>query len=176
MQKKTINHPKADEVARIRFQTKMLQYELANRHIVHLDESGFALDAPRTHGYTLRGERCYGSWDWHARGQLNAIGAIINFKFLTVTFFDSYIDSDVFYAWVTQDLLPKTPPRSVIVMDNASFHKREDIMKAFLNAGHEVVFLPPYSPDLNPIEHKWAQAKSLRRKLKCHPYKLFDFL
>ena len=79
--KKTLNHPKVDEVARTRFQATMVKYEYFDqRPIVYVDESGFALDAPRTHGYTQKGKRCYGRRDWHAKGRLNAIGAILNFE------------------------------------------------------------------------------------------------
>jgi transposase len=144
--------------------------------IVYLDESGFAVDSPRTHGYSEKGKRYYAKKDWHARGRLNAIGAIIDFVFLTVSLFDCNIDSDVFYAWITKDLLPKTPPNSVIVMDNASFHKRKDIVEAIESEGHIVEFLPPYSPDLNPIEHKWAEAKAKRRKERCNINDLFSHL
>jgi transposase len=152
----------------------MLRYEcIEKRPIVYLDESGFAVDAPRTHGYTQKGHRCYGRKDWHARGRLNAIGAIVNFEFLCVDLWDCNINSDVFYAWLTQSLLPNCPPKSIIVMDNASFHKREDILAAIEEAGHTLEFLPPYSPDLNPIEKKWAQAKSIRRELLCSPAETF---
>jgi len=143
-------------------------------NIVYLDESGFAVDSPRTHGYTKKGRRCYARKDWHARGRLNAIGAIAGFVFLTVCLFDCYIDSDIFYAWLTGDLLPKVPPRSVIVMDNAAFHKRKDMTEAIESAGHIPEYLPPYSPDLNPIEHKWAQVKSVRRKERCDVHELFS--
>lgn len=132
------------------------------------------MDSPRTHGYSGKGRRCYAEKDWHARGRLNAIGAIIGFAFLTVCLFGLDIDSDVFYVWLTEDLLPKTPPDSVIVMDNAAFHKRKDMIEAIENAGHIPEFLPPYSPDLNPIEHKWAQAKSVRRRERCGAYELFS--
>jgi transposase len=63
-----------------------------------------------------------------------------------------------------QDLLPKLPLHSVVVMDNATFHKRQDTRDAIQNAGHTLEYLPAYSPDLNPIEHKWAQAKALRKQ------------
>ena len=63
-----------------------------------------------------------------------------------------------------QDLLPKIQEKSVIVMDNATFHKRKDIVQAIKDQGHILEWLPPYSPDLNPIEQKWAQAKSIKRK------------
>lgn len=140
---------------------------------MYLDESGFAINTPRTHGYSLKGNRCYGKHDWHSKGRINAIGAIIGFVFLTVCLFDGNINSDVFSAWLLKDLLPKTPPQSVIVMDNAPFHKRQDIEKAILSQGHTLEYLPSYSPDLNPIEHKWAQAKTIRRRLNCSVQDLF---
>ena len=85
---------------------------------------------PRTHGYSERGKRCYGTHTWQAKGRVNAIGAIIDFVFLSVGLFNANIDSDIFYAWLTQALLPKIPPNSVLVMDNASFHKRADTKTA----------------------------------------------
>jgi len=139
-----------------------------------VDESGFALDSPRTHGYTEKGERCYGQKDWHAKGRQNAIGAIIGFTFLSICLFDCNINSDVFYAWLTGDLLPNTPPDSVIVMDNATFHKRSDMGSAITDAGHIPEYLPPYSPDLNPIENKWAEAKSVKRRENLKPYEFFS--
>jgi len=131
---------------------------------VYVDESGFALDMPRLRGYCKIGKRCWDSCDWHAKGRINVIGAIIGFTFLTVCLFDSYIDSDIFYAWLTQDLLPKISLPSVIVMDNATFHKRKDMVEAIEREGHILEYLPPYSPDLNPIEHKWFVAKAKRKK------------
>jgi len=128
---------------------------------------------PRTHGYTPRGKRCFGVKDWQAKGRVNVIGALLGATLLTASLFDCHIDSDVFHAWTVQELLPQCPPGAVIVMDNAAFHKRHDIQQAILNAGHHLEFMPPYSPDLNPIEHKWAQAKSIRSATHCTVEKLF---
>lgn len=140
-----------------------------------MDESGFALDAPREKGYSKKGEKCYASKDWHARGRVNAIGAITNFKLFNVCLFHCNINSDVFYLWLTQELLPNTPKKAVIVLDNATFHKRNDMLLAVQEQGHTLEFLPPYSPDLNPIEKKWAQAKSIRRKFGYTPEELFIY-
>lgn len=129
---------------------------------------------PRTHGYSPIGKRCYGVKDWHARGRINVIGALLGATLLTVTLFSDNINSDVFASWTQQDLIPKLPNNSVIVMDNATFHKREDIKNAIKNAGHTLVFQPAYSPDLNPIEHKWAEAKAIRRKYNCSVEDIFD--
>lgn len=122
---------------------------------------------PRTHGYALKGKRCVGIHDWGARGRTNVIGALLGATLLTISLFSTTINAKVFTAWVVQDLLPKLPEKSIVVMDNASFHKGKGLKKALEDAGHTLLYLPPYSPDLNPIEKKWAQAKATRRKLRC---------
>ena len=97
----------------------------------------------------------------------------MNGLLITVALFKFNVNADIFHAWVTQDLLPKMPVGSVIVMDNASFHKREDIVNSIQQAGCIAEFLPPYSPDFNPIEHTWAQFKSIRNNIRCSIDELF---
>ncbi len=129
---------------------------------------------PRTHGYAAQGQRCWGTQDWQPKGRTNVIGALLGTVLMAVGLFFCSINSDVFYAWVTQRLLPTLPPHCVIVMDNTSFHKRLDIQQAISKTGHRIEYLTPYSPALNPIEHKWAQAKSKRRDLNCSLDALFS--
>ena len=129
---------------------------------------------PRTHGYSPKGERAYGTHAWNEKGRINVIGAITNQVFLTLCLFSQNINADTFFAWVTQDLLPKIQPNSVIVMDNASFHKRTDITDAIKQKKCILEWLPTYSPDLNPIEKKWAEVKAKRRKQKCTTEELFE--
>ena len=128
---------------------------------------------PRTHGYAPIGARCYGKHDWHARGRTNVIGAITDNQFITTCIFEANVNSDVFYAWLTNDLLPKLSEKTVIVMDNATFHKRSDMIEAIKESGHILEYMPPYSPDLNPIEHKWHEAKAKKREKQCSVMKLF---
>jgi transposase len=169
-------HPKAKEEERQAFQEKIKNYQEQNKSVVYIDESGFAHDMPRNYGYAVKGERCYGKHDWGARGRTNAIGALIGNDLLTVSLFDENINTEIFNGWAYQDLMPKLPKAAVIVMDNAAFHKSSEMKNIIESAGHILEYLPPYSPDLNPIEHKWAQAKSLRRKHSCDIDSLFkDF-
>jgi hypothetical protein len=168
--KKTLSHPKADENARRIFQDKIKAYQTDDKPIVYLDESGFAHNMPRTHGYAPIGEPCLGKHDWHAKGRTNVIGALLASTLLTVTLFTGTL------AWRWQDLLPKLPPNSVVVMDNAPFHKRTDSQQLIEQAGYLLEFLPPYSPDLNLIEHKWAQSKARQRRKNCSIEEGFSIL
>jgi transposase len=128
---------------------------------------------PRTHGYALKGQRCFGKHDWGAKGRTNVIGALLAGTLLTVSLFNCTINTAVFNAWIVQDLIPQLPPNSVVVMDNAAFHKKAE---TFLQEdGHTVLFLPPYSPDLNPIEKKWAQAKAIKRRIGGNIKELFQY-
>jgi len=172
--KKTLRHPRADEQKREEFHRKRTEYEQQNRTIVYIDESGFASDMPRTHGWSEKGARCFGTHNWQERGRINVIGALIKDKFLTVTLFDCSIDSTVFSEWVYQDLLPKLPPHAVIVMDNATFHKNAVMQQKIVAEGHELLYLPPYSPDLNPIENKWSSTKHARRTTQVSVAQLFE--
>ena len=141
---------------------------------MYIDESGFARDMPRNYGYAPVGGRCFARHDWNAKGRINVIGALLNNKLLNVNLVNGSINSDVVYAWFRHELLPELPDNSVVVMDNAAFHKRGDIQEIITSCGHELQFLPPCSPDLNPIEHKWAQAKALRKKHRCPVDELFQ--
>ena len=171
--KKSLRHPKADENARIEFAEKIKRYESEGKEIVYTDESGLAYEMARSYGYSKKGTRCTDIFNWGAKGRTNAIGALLHGILITVYLFQFNIDANTFYTWVVKDLLPKVPKGCVIVMDNASFHKRDDIRDAIEKAGNILEFLPPYSPDLNPIEHKWAQLKSIRRKKRCSVDEIF---
>ncbi|MGG2140114.1 IS630 family transposase [Symbiopectobacterium sp. RP] len=172
--KKTLRHPKADGSARQAFQQKIQQYEKEGKPIVFIDESGFPHDTPRTHGYSPKGQRCFGLKNGGAKGKTNVIGALLGTTLFAIGLFDININSDVFYSWVTQVLIPVLPKNSVIVMDNATFHKKHNIQQVIIDAGYMLEYLPTYSPDLNPIEHKWAQAKSKKRESGCDTEILFS--
>ncbi len=145
----------------------------AGHHLVFIDESGFSHSMPRIYGYSNKGERCYGSHDWGAKGRINVIGALIEKDLLVADLFQTNINTRTFNNWVTKSLIPKLPNKSVLIMDNATFHKGAQIKQSIEEAGHILIYLPPYSPDLNPIEHKWAEKKAERRKTQINIEQLF---
>lgn len=112
--------------------------------------------------------------DWGAKKRTNVIGAMHGTVLFAVCLFECNINSDIFYSWVTEYLIPELPKKSVTVMDNASFHIRNDIQKSIIDAGHQLEYLPVYSPDLNPIEHKWSQAKRKKMETGCDIDSLFS--
>lgn len=122
----------------------------------------------RPYGYSLRGTPCFQSHTWQVKNQTNVIGALHEGNLFAVELFECSIDGDVFQTWVEQILLPELPKNSVVVMDNATFHKRQAIITLLEQHGHSVLWLPPYSPDLNPIEKTWAHIKARRRKLRLN--------
>lgn len=76
------------------------------------------------------------------------------------------MDKVLFNFWLANFLIPETKPGDVLIMDNAAFHKSEETKAIVEEADCELLFLPPYSPDLNPIEKCWANIKAFIRKSK----------
>ena len=91
-------------------------------------------------------------------------------KILAPFQYSGTMDSRLFEFWFSNQLLPSLEKGTVIVMDNASFHSKKRLLAAAQNAGCRLLFLPPYSPELNPIEKFWAWLKRFLRKiLPSHP-------
>ncbi len=86
------------------------------------------------------------------------------------TVVDGAVNSDVFEAFVEQVLVPTLKPGDVVVLDNLSSHKRERTRERIAAAGAELKFLPPYSPDMNPIEMVFSKIKQLLRSLACRTH------
>jgi len=76
-------------------------------------------------------------------------------------------DAEVFETFVTHLLVPKLKPGNIVVLDNVGAHKPEGALARIRAAGARVLFLPPYSPDLNPIEHAWSKVKALLKKFEA---------
>jgi transposase len=84
------------------------------------------------------------------------------------------LDADIFEAYIEQFVVPELRPGDLVVMDNLSAHKRASVRAMIAAAGAELVFLPPYSPDLNPIEMVWSKVKSVLRSLAARTFEALE--
>jgi len=101
--------------------------------------------------------------------RVGIVAAKLGRKIIAPLVFDGTMEHSLFERWFSQCLLPALPEQTVIVMDNASFHRKKKLNILAQKAHRSVVFLPPYSPELNPIEHFWSWLKrSLRKTLPVY--------
>lgn len=136
------------------------------RHYVFLDECGVSTDLIRRYGRCARGLRLRdytpcGHWQTHtviAGLRLDGLSA--------PAVFDGPIDNPTFLAYVEQVLVPTLRPGDVVVLDNLVVHKQPEVRAAIEHAGAFVRFLPPYSPDFNPIELAFATLKAFLRAMR----------
>ena len=91
--------------------------------------------------------------------RLNVVGALCNTKHLALHTYSHSMKADYFETWFVEHLLKALPEGHTLIMDNASFHRKDALKTLAMHAGVKWLFLPPYSPDFNPIEHSWATMK-----------------
>lgn len=132
---------------------------------MYLDESGINQYLHRQHARSLKGTKVFGEISGKRFGRQSVISALKDKKFLAPMCFEGTCDTELFNVWLKQELLPSLTPGQVLILDNASFHKSVTTLKLVESCGCEIVFLPPYSPDLNPIEKYWANMKTKIREI-----------
>jgi len=135
--------------------------------MVFLDETGAKTNMTRIYARTRKGERAV---DYAPHGHWNTttlVASITPEAAIAPMVLDGPMDSASFKAYIEQVLIPVLPPGSIVVMDNLSSHKSPTIAKLLYDAGSELWYLPPYSPDLNPIENMWSKIKNLLRSAKA---------
>ncbi len=93
------------------------------------------------------------------------IAAQVNNQVIAPFCYEGTCDANLFNYWLENFLLPELVPGSIVILDNASIHKSEETLRLISQARCQLLFLPLYSPDLNPIEHVWAQLKSKIRRM-----------
>jgi transposase len=134
--------------------------------LVFLDETGAKTNMTRRYARARKGQRAV---DYAPHGHWNTttlIAGLTQGAPVAPMVLDGPMDADAFEAYVDQALIPALAPAAIVVMDNLSSHKAPAIIQLFEAAGVEVWYLPPYSPDFNPIEQMWSKVKSYLRRVK----------
>lgn len=137
------------------------------RQLVFIDESGVTTEMTRRYGRAPRGERVIDSAPAGHWRTLTLLGAISWQGMLAAMTIEAATDTDVFLAYVEQVLCPKLQPGQVVVMDNLGAHKVAGVRELIEGQGAKLLYLPPYSPDFNPIEHAWSKIKQRLRSAKA---------
>lgn len=129
-----------------------------------IDETWAKTNMTRTHGRALRGQRLHAKVPYGHWKTMTFIAALRHDRIDAPCVLDGPVNGGRFLAYVQRFLLPTLKPGDIVVMDNLSSHKRQPVRQAIRSAGAKLWFLPPYSPDLNPIEQVFAKLKTLLRK------------
>ena len=147
----------------------MLEIAKYNRdEIVYLDESGINKFLYREYARAPRGEQVLGEIKGRKYQRLSMIAALCDNKIIAPFTHEITTDAKLFNGWLEQCLLPELRPGQVVVMDNYSIHKSAKTKALIESAGCKLLFLPAYSPDLNPIENYWAIIKAKIKYFKSY--------
>jgi transposase len=141
--------------------------------LYYIDECGIDRYLYREYGYAPRGVPIQGNISGKKYKRTNIVAAKNCGKIIAPMIYGGTTDSVLFEYWFEHMFLKTIPKHSIAIMDNAAFHRKKKLRELAAKAECELLFLPPYSPDFNPIEKFWAWLKSrLRKLLSC--FQTFD--
>ena len=140
------------------------QADLDPESLIFIDESGLSTKMARLRGWAPKGRRCraavpHGHWK-----TITFVGGLTLAGVVAPMLIDQPMDGEIFLAWCEQMLATALRPADIVVMDNLPAHKVAGIRDAIEGRGATLLYLPPYSPDFNPIENAFAKLKALLRK------------
>jgi transposase len=129
---------------------------------------------PRVYGRAPRGERVIGAVPQNYGANVTMLASLGSHGIEAMMTIDGATDTDVFRVYVEQMLRPTLHPGDIVIMDNLRAHKAAGIREAIEQTGARLLYLPPYSPDLSPIERCWAKLKTSLRKAKARTRDALD--
>jgi transposase len=133
--------------------------EIAAEKLVYIDESGIDISICRDKGWGKKGQMLIGKKSGKYYQRTNIVAGYVNKKSIAPMVFNDSCNTSLFETWVEEFLIKELEAGQVVIMDNASFHKSQKTRELIESAGCKLIFLPPYCPDLNPIEKFWANMK-----------------
>lgn len=137
-------------------------------HLVFVDESGAQTNMVRTYARSPRGTRAKGCAPESGYEQLTMLGALSLSGLEALMTIKAATDTDVMVAFVEHVLVPTLRPGQIVILDNLKPHKARRVRELIEAAGSRLLFLPPYSPDMNPIEQAWSKLKTYLRGAAAH--------
>ena len=138
---------------------------IAVSDLVYVDESGIDSYLHRSYGWAQRGYRAYGEISGKRFARESFIAAKCDSKIFAPLCFQGTCNTLLFNMWVEKCLVPQLRPGQIVILDNATFHKSQIAKRLIEGVGCRILFLPPYSPDFNPIEKFWSWLKSKVRSV-----------
>jgi transposase len=135
--------------------------------LIFIDESGANQNLILNYGRSLSGKRAYDEQPVAKGKRVSTIGALSCRGMEVCMCFEGTLNREVFKQFLSQVLLPELKQGDVIIMDNASVHHHESIVQLIESKGARALYLPPYSPHLNPIENAWSKMKHSLRKARA---------
>ncbi len=161
-EKKTYGYRERDEDKRQEFQAKIIQKK--PEELVYIDEAGMDNREDYGYGWSPKGIRFHDLKSGKRSVRVSIISALCQGKLVAPLTFEGSCNHLVFEKWLAEKLLPKLKPGQTIILDNATFHKSQKIRELIESVECGIQYLPPYSPDLNEIEHYWFPIKNRVRK------------
>ena len=165
----------SQRVKDLRFAYRLWSLSVDPRNLVFIDETGIHLGMTRLYGRATIGERLYDSDAPGNRGQnISLIGGMTIDGLIASLSIVGSVNTDVFLFYIQEVLIPQLWVGAIVLMDNLPVHHAGVIREAIEAVGAKLVFLPPYSPDLSPIELCWSKLKQLLRSAKARTKEALD--
>lgn len=134
--------------------------------MVYIDESGIEHNAIREKCWSKKGDKIVGERSGKRRLRTSVMAALNGDEIKAPIRYSGTANSDLFLYWLETFLLPILKKGQIIIMDNCSIHKSLKVKELIASVGCRLLYLPPYSPDLNPIENYWAVMKGNIKKIR----------
>lgn len=170
--KKTLkaSEQEREDIAESRKKWVEFQRVVRAERLVFIDESSAKTNMTRLRGRSCGGSRCHASapcGHWKTLTMLSSIRLDGSTECIVV---DGAMDRAMFSEYIAQILCPALRPNDIVIMDNLSAHKNPEVAAHIKKRGAELLYLPAYSPDLNPIENMWSKVKQVLRGMETRTY------